>query len=56
MMGFAPFLEFAQEFKSGIKIGMDNVLCVTTPTRELENKYNEVFGSGIQIATSIPSV
>ena len=56
MMAFAPFLEFAEEFKSGINIGMDNVLCITTPSRELENKYNEVFGSGIQIATSIPKV
>ena len=56
MMGFAPFLEFAEEFKTGIKVGMDNVLCITTPSRELENKYNEVFGSGIQIASSIPKV
>ena len=56
MMGFSPYLEFAEEFKTGIKVGMDNVLCITTPSRELENKYNEVFGSGIQIATSIPKV
>ena len=56
MMGFAPFLEFCEEFKSGIKISMDNILCITSPTRELENQYNKVFGSGIQIASSIPPV
>jgi hypothetical protein len=35
---------------------MDNVLCITTPSRELENQYNKVFGSGIQIASVIPKV
>ncbi len=55
-MGFAPFLEFASEFKSGIKISMDNVLCITEPVRELENQYNKVFGAGIEIASVIPKV
>jgi hypothetical protein len=53
-MAFVPFLNFATEFETGIKISMDNVLCITTPTVELENQYNQVFGSGIQIASSIP--
>ena len=56
MMGFAPFLEYAQEFKSGIKFSMSDVLCITTPVRELENQYNQVFGSGIQIASAIPKI
>ena len=57
MMGFAPFLEFAEEFKTpGIKISMTDVLCITSPQRELENKYNEMFGSGIQIASVVPKV
>jgi hypothetical protein len=56
VMGFAPFLEFASEFKSGIKISMDNVLCITEPVRELENQYNKVFGAGIEIASVIPKV
>lgn len=56
MMGFAPFLEYCEEFKSGIKFSMDNVLCITTPVRELENQYNQVFGSGIEIASVIPKV
>jgi hypothetical protein len=54
MMGFAPFLEYAQEFKNGIEITKADVLCITTPIVELENQYNQVFGSGIQIASSIP--
>lgn len=54
MMGFAPFLEYAQEFKGGIRLEKTDVLCVTTPIVELENQYNQVFGSGIQIASSIP--
>ena len=53
MMGFAPFLEYSQEFKNGISISKSDILCVTTPIIELENQYNQVFGSGIQIASSI---
>ncbi len=56
MMGFAPFLDYAEEFKTGIEIQKNDVLCVTTPSRELENQYNQVFGSGIQIASAIPKV
>jgi len=56
MMAFAPFLEYCEEFNTGIKITMDNVLCITTPSRELVNQYNKVFGSGIQIASVIPNV
>jgi hypothetical protein len=56
MMGFAPFLDYAEEFKSGIKLSMDSILVITTPVRELENQYNQIFGSGIQIASSIPKV
>lgn len=55
MLGFAPFLEFAEEFKTGISIGKDNILCTNTPMRELENQYNQVFGSGITIASTMPN-
>jgi len=54
MMGFSPFLEFAEEFKTGIPLPKDNVQCITTPMTELANQYNQIFGSGIQIASSIP--
>jgi hypothetical protein len=56
MIGFAPFLEYSQEFSTGIKVPMDSVLCITTPVVELENQYNQVFGSGIQIASAIPKM
>jgi len=45
MMGFSPFLDFCVEFSTGIKFSSSDVLT---------NQYNQVFGSGIQIASSIP--
>jgi len=39
MMGFSPFLEFAEEFKTGIPLPKDNVQCITTPMFELTNQY-----------------
>jgi hypothetical protein len=56
MMGFAPFLDYAEEFNTGIEISKADILCVTTPSRELENQYNKVFGSNIEIASFIPKV
>lgn len=56
MMGFAPFLDYSEEFLTGIKLKTEDVLCVTTPVRELENQYNQVFGSGITIASAIPKI
>jgi hypothetical protein len=56
MMAFSPFLDYCDEFKTGIKLSMTDVLCITTPVRELENQYNSVFGSGITIASSIPKI
>ena len=53
-IAFMPFLEFSKEFKTGIKIDTKDILSITTPVLELENQYNQVFGSGIQIATSLP--
>lgn len=51
MMGFAPFLEFSEEFSTGITFDMDTVLCITTPVKEVINQYSKVFGSGIQVPT-----
>lgn len=53
MMAFSPFLDYCDEFKTGIKLSMTDVLTITTPVVELQNQYNTVFGSGIQIASSI---
>lgn len=51
-IAFSPFLEYTEEFKTGIKIDKNDVLTVTQPVVELENQYNHVFGSGIQIASA----
>lgn len=56
MVGFVPFVEFAQEFKTGITIDVKDILFISTPVVELENQYNQMFGSGIQIASVIPKV
>lgn len=53
-IAFVPFLEYCEEFRTGIRIEKTDVLCVTVPIRELENQYNQIFGSGIQIANVIP--
>jgi len=50
-VGFAPFLEFAEEFRTGFEFDMDTVLCLTTPVKEVLNQYNTAFGSGIQTAS-----
>lgn len=54
MMAFAPFLEFTIEFESGVDIQFNDILCITTPVRELENQYNKMFGVGIEIVSSMP--
>lgn len=56
MMGFVPFLEFTQEFKTGITFDKSDILTINTPVVELENEYNRLFGSGIEIASSIPKI
>jgi len=50
MIGFSPFLLYAQEFDTGIIIDNQNFLTLATPATELLNAYNKYFGSGIQIA------
>ncbi len=50
---FVPFNQFSEEFRTGIYIGTENVLCTTTPVKELYNSYNEVFGSGLQVVSSL---
>lgn len=54
MIGFIPYLEYSLEFETGITIQSTDVLTINSPVRELENQYNQMFGSGIQIASTIP--
>lgn len=55
-IAFSPYIEFAQEFSTGFKIGAEDILMISTPVVELENQYNHAFGSGIQIASTLPGV
>ena len=48
-VAFSPFIEYAQEFKTGFTINNDDILTTSTPVRELENQYNQIFGSGIVV-------
>ena len=52
-IAFSPFLEYSQEFRTGIEMSKDDILVITSPVVELENQYNTIFGSGIQIAKSL---
>jgi len=56
MLVLVPFIEFAEEFETGFKISVGDVLFVSTPVRELVNNYNEALGSGIEIASTIPKI
>lgn len=51
-IGFAPFLEFSEEWNTGIEFDLEDILTINSPVRELENQYNTAFGSGIQIASA----
>jgi len=52
-IAFSPFLDYTNEFRSGIRIHRNDILTTTTPILELENQYNSIFGSGIQIAKTL---
>jgi hypothetical protein len=51
-IGFVPYLEYSEEFKTGISFHEEDILTINTPVVELLNQYNKMFGSGIQIASS----
>ena len=53
-IAFSPFVEYAEEFVTGFTLNRDDILFFSTPVKELINQYNDIFGSGIQIATSLP--
>jgi hypothetical protein len=53
-VAFSPFVEYASEFITGFNINRSDVLMISTPVTELENQYNQIFGSGITIAKTLP--
>jgi hypothetical protein len=52
-IAFAPFLEYSNEVRTGIKLSRSDILTITTPVLDLENQYNTIFGSGITIAKTL---
>jgi len=52
---FVPFVEYAEEFKTGFKISMSDVLMISTPLQELQDNYQQIF-SNIQIASAMPRI
>lgn len=52
-VAFTPFLNYTDEFGTGIRIHRSDVLTITTPVAELLNQYNSVFGSGIVLASGL---
>jgi len=55
-VAFSPFVEYASEFLTGFRVKYEDILMINTPVTELENQYNQVFGSGITIAKTLPKV
>ena len=55
-IAFLPFLDYSEEFKTGIVFNREDILCINSPVVELENEYNRLFGSGIEIASAIPKI
>lgn len=50
-MAFAPFLQYTEEWETGVPFSALDILTVTTPARELVNHYNTTFGSGLVLPT-----
>jgi sulfate adenylyltransferase subunit 1 (EFTu-like GTPase family) len=46
-MAFAPFLQYTEEWSTGVKFVVSDILTVATPQTELVNSYNQTFGSGL---------
>ena len=53
-LAFSPFLEYSEEFRTGVTFNMSDILTVNSPVQELVNQYNQIFGSGITIASTLP--
>jgi len=54
-IAFAPFLEVAKEFKTGILFSKGDILVISEPIDEIAEQYRQVF-SKIQLASSMPSL
>lgn len=55
-LGFAPFLQYTEEWKTGVSFVVTDILTVGTPLTELVNGYNQTFGSGLILPGGIAPV
>jgi hypothetical protein len=55
-MAFAPFLQYTEEWKSGLKFVVSDVLTVATPVRDLVNSYQQSFGTGLVLPPGVGSL
>lgn len=53
-VSFVPFLQFTDEFKTGVTFHRADVLTIAEPVTELRNQYSSIFGSGIVLASGLP--
>lgn len=51
-VALAPYMPYAD---SDITLYASAIVSESTPNRDMENEYSRIFGSGIQIASSIVS-
>ncbi len=51
-MAFTPFMQYTEEWSSGVVFSANDILSVLTPATELLNNYNSNFGSGLVIPGS----
>lgn len=52
-VGLAPYMPYAN---SEIRLNKSAIASESTPDVQMENEYNRIFGSGIQIANTMPGI
>ena len=53
-LGLAPFMPYLEEAK--LFIDSAKVICKGTPSKEMLNNYSRIYGSGIQIASTLQGI
>lgn len=51
-MAFLVFMQYVDEWETGISIDNSKVLAIVTPQTDLLNSYNQRFGSGLVLPGS----
>ena len=50
-LGLVPFLPYSED--DAFTLVQDHIIVLHTPSTDLINNYNRIFGSGIQIASAV---